>query len=93
MKTFEYENSIQFISIKQSYFWKLNRLIDPIEFPNNILIGFDIHRGLFTTYLILIIRSKEYKTKKLYCKITGLDKGQIIELKKSLQNAKEYGEN
>lgn len=93
IKSFEYENSLQFITIKQSYFWKIKPAIPTIEFPNDMLIGFDIRQGLFTTYLMLIIKIKEHKTKKLYCKINGLTSGQISELKFSLQHAKEYVEN
>ncbi|WP_144282062.1 hypothetical protein [Chryseobacterium echinoideorum] len=64
MKTFEYENTMQFISIKQSYFWKLNRTIIPIEFPNYKLIGFSIDKIVFTTLLVLVVKSKEQKIKK-----------------------------
>ncbi|MPS73482.1 MAG: hypothetical protein E2590_10095 [Chryseobacterium sp.] len=92
LRFFEYENSQQFISIKQPYFWKLNPGVTSIEFPIDMLVGFSIRNGLFTTSLVLIIRSKEQKTKKLYCKIIGLNKGQISELKQSLQNAKKYFE-
>ncbi|MPT31459.1 MAG: hypothetical protein E2600_07295 [Chryseobacterium sp.] len=93
LRFFEYENSQQFISIKQPYFWKLNPTVASLEFPIDILVGFSIRNGLFTTSLVLIIRSKEQKTKKLYCKIIGLNKEQISELKQSLQDAKEYFEN
>lgn len=93
LKFFEFENSIQFISIRQSYFWRLNRVISPIEFPNYKLLGFGVHKVLFTTSLMLLIEYKDHKTKKIYCKITGLSKSQISELKLSLQNAKEYDEN
>lgn len=93
LRFFEYENSQQFISIKQPYFWKLNPGVTSIEFPIDMLVGFSIRNGLFITSLVLIIRYKEQKTKKLYCKIIGLNKWQISELKQSLQNAKEYFEN
>lgn len=92
MKTFEYENSILYISIRQAYFWKLNRRIPPIEFPNEILKDFSIKKGIFTTSLILFINSEGRKTRKIYCEITGLKETQIIELKQSLQNASEYHE-
>lgn len=92
LRLFEYENSLQFISIKQPYFWKINPSVKPIEFPIDMLVGFSIREGLFTTSLKLIIRPQEQKTKILYCKIAGLSKGQVVELKQSLQNAKEYTE-
>lgn len=92
MKSFEYENSLQFITIKQSYFWKINTPISSIEFPNDMLFDFAVQKGLFTTYLILFIKTKEHKTKKLCCKVIGLTKGQILELTQSLQYAKEYVE-
>lgn len=78
---FEYENSMQFISIKQSYFWRLNRKLSPIEFPNDKLAGFSVNKVLYLTSVMLQVRSKEQKIKTLYCKIAGLDKGQIFELK------------
>lgn len=93
LRLFEYENSLQFISIKQPYIWKINPSDTPIEFPIDKLAGFNIHEGLFITTLMLMIRSKEQKTKILYCNITGLNKKQISELKQSLQIAKKYAEN
>lgn len=91
LKTFEYENSVFYITIKQSYFWK-NKPEAPIEFPNHILTGFNIRKRAFTTLLVLVISSKEQKTRKLYCRVTGLNNKQILELKQSLKNAKEYTE-
>gem|GEM_PF-3946622 len=93
LRVFEYENSQQFISIKQPYFWKSNPVVTSIEFPIDMLVGFSIRKGLFTTSLVLIIKSKEHKTKKLYCKIIGLNEVQLSDLKRSLQNAKNYWEN
>lgn len=93
IKSFEYENSTEVITIKQSYLWKVNPSISPIEFPNKMLSDFNIRKGLFSTYLMLGIKSKGQKTKKLYCKITGLKDRQIFELKQSLQQATEYAEN
>lgn len=93
IKRFEYENSMQVITIKQSYLWKVNPTISPIEFPNNMLSDFNIREGLFSTYLMLVVKSNGQKTKKLYCKITGLKDRQIFELKQSLQQATEYAEN
>jgi len=84
---------MQFITIKQSYLWKVNSTITNIEFPNNILIGFHIRKRSCTTYLILFIRSRKHKTKKIYCKVKGLTNTQIFELKQSLQHAKEYAKN
>lgn len=92
IKTFKYENSMQFISIKQSYFWKLNRSISPIEFPNKKLVGFGVSKVFFHISLMLLIQSKNKKTKKIYCNIIWLSKAQIAALKLSLQNAKEYDE-
>ncbi|GAA4161147.1 hypothetical protein GCM10022217_26370 [Chryseobacterium ginsenosidimutans] len=65
----------------------------PIEFPNDILLDFDIRKEFFTTLLIMVIKSKKYKTRKIYCKIVGLNNVQISELKQSLQKAKEYATN
>ena len=93
LKFFEYENSKQFISIKQSYLWKINPPVTPIEFPIDMLVRLSIRKELFTTYLILVIKSKELKTKKNYCGITRLNNKQIFELKQSLQTAKEYVKN
>jgi len=91
MKTFEFENSVFYISIKQSYFWKLNPVIPPIEFPNDVLTDFNVRKGMFSTSLILFLSSKG-RTKKLHCDITGLNDNQITELKQSLQNAIEHHE-
>lgn len=90
IKTFEYDNSILYISIKQTYFWKFNRMIPPIEFPNDRLTSFRIKKGMFTTSLILFLDSEGRKTKTIYCEITGLNKAQIFELKQSFQNAVDY---
>ena len=92
MKTFEYENSVFYISIRQSYFWKMNPMIPPIEFPNEVLTDFSIRKGIFTTSLILFLNYAGGKTKKLYCEITGLNDNQILELKQSLQNASKHHE-
>ncbi len=91
LKTFEYEDSIFYITIKQAYFWK-NKPEASIEFPNDVLAGFNIRKRLFTTSLVLVIKSKEQKKRKLYCKINALTNSQIFELKESLKNVKEYGE-
>lgn len=82
LKFFEFENSMQFISIKQSYFWKINSPLQPIEFPNTILESFSIHKVLFVTSIILIIKSSGEKNKKIYCTAVGLNNKQILELKK-----------
>ncbi len=93
LRFFEYENSQQFISIRQPYFWKINPPTIPIEFPIDMLVEFRIHKGLFSTSLMLLIKFKEQKTKKLYCKIIGLNKEQLSELKQSLQNARKSAKN
>lgn len=82
LKFFEFENSMQFISIKQSYFWKINTQLRPIEFPNTTLESFSIYKVLFVTSIILIIKSSSEKNKKLYCTTIGLSNKQILELKK-----------
>lgn len=74
VKTFEYENTTQFITIKQSYFWKLNRNVPPIEFPNKKLVGLGVSEILFHKSLMLLIQSKNQKTKKIYRKISGLSR-------------------
>lgn len=88
LRIFEYENAVFYTTIKQSYLWK-NQPEAPIEFPNDILISFNIYKKSFITLLVLVIRSKEQKSRKLYCKIAGLNNRQILELKKSLKNAED----
>jgi len=92
LKTFEFENSLQVITIRQAFFWKVNPAISPIEFPNNMLFSFKIRKGIFATHLMLAIKSQNHKRKTIYCEITGLNNLQIVELERSLSKAKEYAE-
>ena|SRR6218665_2266669 len=90
LKIFEYEDSVSYLSIKQNYYWKINGIISPIEFPNDLLVNFSIHKNLFYTSIKLGLKIRGNKVNNIKISIAGLKNRQISELRQSLQNAKQH---
>lgn len=73
LNIFDYEDSV------------INGLISPIEFPDDLLVNFSIHKNLFYTSIQSGLEIRGNKVNNIKTSIAGLKNSQISELRQSLQ--------